>query len=236
MPQPNGLLLHDETAELLGVTPRHLLNIVRQGRLLPAGTDHRGRYLFRPEEAYSLLDMKTKRLDLATTTQTAYQAHALSRSLMGKLDKLCAYLGLEIGRLSTDEDSLHALHLRAINTAKQEGLGEPTDTFVMDWAYTLNAIDEPYLRMLSEYTLDFEPWVPYMGVAANIVKQMRPAALGHTDLRFAYACLDNARKNLRNVAYFYARTKHGVAHADDAFADDVDNEIIAHMFPTDAAL
>lgn len=236
MPQPDGTLTHDETAEQLSVTRRHLYNIVQQGRLLPAGTDARGRYVFRPEEVYALQQMKLSRLDLATTTRTAVQALALTRSLNGKLDKLCAYLGLEIGRLSTEEDSMHALHLRAINTAKDPDLSECTDGFIVDWAYILNAIDEPYLRSVCDYTLDFEPWVPYMGVAMNLRKQMPAAALTNTDLRFAYACLDNARKNLRNVAYFYARTTVGVAGANEAFDDDVDNEVIAHMFPTDVAL
>ena len=236
MPQSDGLLTHDETAAQLGVTTRHLYNIVRQGRLIPAGTDMRGRYVFRPEEVYSLQQLKTTRMDLATTTSTAVQALAMSRSLNGKLEKLCAYLGLEIGRLSTEEDSMHALHLRAINTAKDPDLAECTDGFIVDWAYILNAIDEPYLRALSHFAMDFEPWVPYMGVAANLTRQMPAVALTNTDLRFAYACLDNSRKNLRNVAYFYARTTAGVVVANEAFSDDVDNEVIANMFPTDIAL
>ena len=236
MPQPDGLLTHDETAAQLGVTVRHLSNIVRQGRLLPAGTDTRGRYVYRPDEVYSLLQLKVERMDLPTVTRTAVQALNLARSLSGKLEKLCSYFGLEIGRLSTEEDSMHALHLRAINTAKDPDLSECTDSFIVDWAYILNAIDEPYLRALSVYTMDFEPWVPYMGVATNLHKQMPASALSNSDLRFAYACLDNSRKNLRNVAYFYARTMVGAVEANDAFSDDVDEEVIAHMFPADIAL
>lgn len=235
MPRADGLLSHEETANILGVTAKHLYDVVRQGRLIPVDTGSRLSHMwYRGEEVYALLELRTRRLDLPTAMSTAIQAHALSRSTQSRLDKICTLLGLDVTRLSQHEDAMHALHTKALALAKDMP-DEAKEGFVMEWSATLNAIDESYLRLLEEYTMDVNPWEPYMLIANILFSQLGAQQLTEPDLHFSYACLSAARRNLRHVAYFYVRTRRGNATAEETFGENVDEDIIALLYPTTLA-
>lgn len=227
----DGLITQTEAAEILGVTRRHLYNIVRQGRLFPVDTGSRtSEMLFRVEEVYAMLELKTRRLDLADTTNLAVQAHALSRSTKRQLEKLCQLMGLETHKLDHHEDAMYSLYSRAVHAAA-EPLENASGATISEWAASLNAIDESYLRLLEAYTLDQNPWAPFLALANSLMLLMPESVAGDLDLKFAYTCLDYARKHLRHVAYFYVHTKLGESVAKDTFGINVDDEVIAQMFP-----
>jgi len=196
----NEELTHLQTAEVLGITARQLYNIVRQGRLFPINRSARQAEMrFRAEEVYALLSVKDRRLDLADTTNLAVQAHALSRSTMRRLDRLVRFMGLEINRLDYNEDAVYHLHTKVLRSLKED-LSELTAEEVLEWATTLNAIDESYLRIIESYTLDSSPWSKYLALANAVFDQTPVSVIKAVGSSTAYACLDFARKNLRRTA------------------------------------
>lgn len=227
----NGTLVPlNETAKMLEVSIRQLRYMVRQGRILPVPGRTKGEpMLFRLEEIHALIDLKGRRIDLAAVAGLATQAHSLGRSAIARLDKLCQFLGLENNRLQDDEDHVMSLHMKA-QDALQQDLSELEPPTILYWASTFNAIDESYLRAVERHIEDTEPWSTYLALACALMEQQPTAP--DTNLKFAYACLDSARKHLRHTSYFFARTKSGTRLADEAFADGVDEEIISQLYPT----
>ncbi len=229
--QLDSELTHLQTAQILGISTRQLYNVVRQGRLFPIDRGARQAEMrFRPDEVYALLSVKSRGLDLADTTNLAVQAHALSRATMRRLDRLVRFMGLEINRLDYNEDAVYHLHLKAKNALNSDLAGMSFSN-VMDWATTLNAIDESYLRIVEEYTLDQSPWSTYLTLANAVFDQTPVSVIKAPSTSAAYACLDVARKSLRRAAYFYVHTKHGATIADDVFTEGIDEEIIGHLYP-----
>lgn len=219
----------NEAAKMLGVSGRQLRYMVRQGRILPVPGRTKGEpMLFRLEELHALLDLKDRRVDLATIAGLATQAHCLGRSAIERLDKLCQFLGLENNRLPDDEDHVMSLHMRAQDTLPRD-LSSLEPSVVMFWASTFNAIDESYLRAIEKHIEDPEPWGTYLALACAIMEQQPTSA--DSNMKFAYACLDSARKHLRHAAYFFLRARNGTRVANAAFNDEVDEEIIGQLHP-----
>lgn len=224
------LLSFHQTAELLDVTLRHLSHMVRQGYIRPAKVArHLRKSLFRPEDVNAVLELRRRGVDLPTLANVAYQARNLSLNNAAKLEKLCAFLGLENNRLRTDEDSVFMLHMKTMDTLKSQ-LSDLRASAIMEWASTFNGIDEGYLELLEGFTHDPNPWGLYLGLANKMMAQQneRPEA----NLKFAYSCLDSARRHLRHVSYFYVMTRSGERVANTLFVkDQVDDEIIAQLHP-----
>jgi DNA-binding transcriptional MerR regulator/flavin-binding protein dodecin len=228
MQQSDDLITRQQAAEILGVTVRHLRNLVRQGTILPADTGKGGTELFRAEEVYALTQLRGRRLDLADTARMAMQAHATARATQQRLDKLCRLLGFDVNRLSYEDEAVHALHAK-VQHALTSDLAAVETGELMDWAATFHGIDESYLRVVEDYTSDDEPWDSYLALANALMKYTGSSEEVNT--RFAFACLDSARKHLRHVSYFYVRTTRGVKTANAAFEESVDDEIIGQLYP-----
>lgn len=228
MHRSDGLLTRQETAEALGITIRHLYNVVRQGRLIPVDTGDTKEELFREEEVHALVQARTRQVDLPGAIGLALQAHATARATQQRLDKLCHLLGFGVNRLNYEEEAVHCLHLKVRDT-KHGGVADLETGAIMEWASIFHGIDESYLRIVEDYTLDVSPWSSYLELANEIMKYASQATEMNT--RFAFSCLDSARKHLRHVAYFYVRTKLGQDVAQMAFDETVDDEIIGQLYP-----
>lgn len=230
MGRNDGLLTYKETAERLDVTRRHLSHMIREGYIRPMKIGRRMRdMLFQPEDVNAILNMRQRGVDLPRLAAIAQQAHSLSLTTAAKLEKVCAYLGLENNRLRTDEDSLFMLHMKAQDAMKEE-LSDLPASAVMEWASIFNGIDEGYLELIAAYTLDQQPWATYMNLANQIM--MKQSDRPETNLKFAYACLDAARRHLRHVSYFYVMVRSGERLANDLFIKgEVDDEVIAQLHP-----
>jgi hypothetical protein len=224
----DGLITRQQAAEILGVTLRHMHNLVRQGKILPADTGSPDTDVFREEEVYALAQSRTKQLDVADAANLAIQAHATARAAQQRLDKLCHLLGFGVNRLNYEDEAVHALYVKVRDTRVSELAAMQTGA-IMDWAATFHGIDESYLRIVENYTLDDAPWSSYLELA-NEIMRYSPLA-DEVNTRFAFACLDSARKHLRHVAYFYVRTKLGAETADVIFTEGVDDEIIGQLYP-----
>lgn len=230
MGRNEDLLTFAQTAEQLKVTRRHLGHMVRRGYIQPAKV---GRYRkdsrFRQEDVNAVLAMRRRGIDLPKLAHIAAQAHSLSLSNAAKLDKLCAFLGLENNRLQTDDESVFMLHMKAHDTLKLQ-LSDLHASAVMEWASTFNGFDEAYLQIIEGYTNDQSPWSLYLELANRMMAEQntKPEA----NLKFAYACLDAARRHLRHVSYFYVMNRMGERVANELFVSSaVDDEIIAQLHP-----
>jgi excisionase family DNA binding protein len=230
MGRNDGLLTFEETAQQLDVSRRHLGHMMRQGYIRPAKVGrHRSESLFRPEDVNALLELRRHGVDLPKLANVAFQARNLSLSNAAKLEKLCAFLGLENNRLRTDEDSIFLLHMKTQDTLKLQ-LSDFHAAAVMEWASTFNAFDEAYLQVVEDFTSDQHPWAAYLDLANKMMAYQNTKP--ETNLRFAYACLDSARRHLRHVSYFYVMTRSGERLANDLFVKEaVDDEIIAQLHP-----
>jgi hypothetical protein len=224
------LLSFAETADRLGVTRSHLGHMVRQGYIRPSKVGrHRNDTWFRSEDVYAVLELRRNGTDLPKLAAMAAKAYRLSLSNAAKLEKLCAFLGLENNRLRTDEDAVFMLHMKVHDTLELE-LSDLRAGAVMEWASIFNGVDEAYLQVVAEFTKDPEPWLAYLSLANKLMQEQNTKP--ETNLKFAYACLDSARRHLRHVGYFYVSVRSGERLANDLFVREaVDDEIIAQLHP-----
>lgn len=230
MGRHDDLLTHAEAAKRLDVTTRHLSHMVRQGHIQPAVVGKRlADSKYREEDVNALLTLKTQRVTMPQVASLALRAHCLSLSTAERLAKICVFLGLENNQLRLDEDSVFELHVR-VQDALSSDLTELGAGAIMEWAGVFNALDEAYLKLLEGYTQNASPWEPYLKLATALMAQS--SAAKDANERFAYTCLDGARRNLRHVSYFYVLTRSGARMANDLFIDEVDEEVIAQLYPT----
>lgn len=230
MGRNDDLLSFVETADQLGVTRSHLGHMIRQGYIRPAKIGrHRNEARFRPEDVHAVLELRRNNVDLPKLAAMASQARSLSLSNAAKLEKLCAFLGLENNRLRTDEDSVFMLHMKTQDTYELE-LSDLRAGAIMEWASTFNGIDEAYLQIVAEFTKDPAPWRAYLRLANKLMAEQNTRT--ETNLKFAYSCLDSSRRHLRHVSYFYVTVRSGERLANDLFVrGEVDDEIIAQLHP-----
>jgi excisionase family DNA binding protein len=221
-----------EAAKILEVKDRHLRWLVREGYIIPVDKGpRRGEMRFRKEDIYALLEAREGGYDLPKTASAALQALALSRSTAHRLDELYTFLGLKSGLLPVDDDSVMALHIQ-VQMRLHSSFEEVEPPELMDWAYKLNAIDENYLALVEGVTAAPHPWASYLTLIEKIILEASRGPLSsYPAHRHAMGFLIAARNNLRNVSYFYLRTKKGERAADQTFPDDLDEEILAHIVP-----
>ena len=230
MGRNDGLLSFKETMALLNVGRRHLGNLVREGYIRPVKIGKQLRSAqFRSEEVHALVEIRARGTDLPKIAAMAQQARALSLSNAATLEKLCVFLGLDNNRLRTDEDSVFMLHMKVQDALKTQ-LSDLTAGAVLEWSAAFNGIDEGYLELLESFTRDPQPWAPYLELANQMMANQNERT--ETNLKFAYACLDTARRHLRHVGYFYVLTKAGERAANNVFIKgQVDDEVIAQLYP-----
>lgn len=231
MGRNEGLIGYHDAARMLDVTSKHFSYLVRQGHIRPAKIGRRlkdARYRVSDLEAY--LNARGRGMDLAQTASTAIQARSIALSATERLEKICLYLGLENNRLRTDEESVYQLYVRVAEELRTDVSDMAADA-IMEWASILNGIDEAYLQLLEYYTKAEHPWENCLNLANAIMAQQ--GAVVDANTRFAYACLDAARRSLRHVSYFYVLTRSGERVAADVFrSGTVDEEIIAQLYPS----
>ena len=230
MGRQDKLLTHSEAAVILGVSRRTLWRMVSKGFIFPAETaDYRMEAKFREDEVYALVELRMRRLDMPSIAAMAMQAQASTRTVNDKLEQICALLGLQDQHLGTDEESIFTLYIRTRAALREDLLTWRTGA-IMEWAATLNAIDETYLALVEHYTTGDSPWEFFLQLANEVMLCRVNATDPNTD--FAFSCMDAARKNLRCIAYFYVLRKRGYNAACRTFTkDEITNAVISQLYP-----
>lgn len=224
-----------EAAEILGLSARSLKRLVKKGMLHPIHTDKLKPYSFLEHEVVALAEArKDKRMGFREVQAMSKQAYATARSTEKVLQQVIRFLGIDIPRLSLNPEDVRALHLRAEDAQVMDFY--PTATEVLGWARIFQAIDDNYLDMVKQVSRVDEPWKAYLDLATLLDTRAPEHVLSaDAELKVAVGCVSAARRNLRNVTYFYIRQQYGkrvAARAIPHITADVDEEVIALAFPS----
>lgn len=229
MGRSERLVSHNLAARILGISHDWMTHLVTTGSLIPAvdnGTPVSSKY--RKDEVLSYRERHARRRT-RNALATADLALSISRTLKDRFEALCKTLGLDGRVLSFEEEDIYRLHVKV-----QQALHPQRVTFhakdILAWSSTFHAIDEVYMRRVAQLAGTKEPWVYYMQLA---VKLTGISAVEETaNMAFAHSCVEAARRNLRNVAYFYVHSTLGANVANRTFMDgEIVDNVIAHLFP-----
>ena len=237
MARYSRLLTPKEAAEILDISVRQLNNLCHSNTLsalYPDGGGLNASRFFDEDAVMAYLEIKDKKLDISQLAAITRQAYVISRATERKLEQVMHYLGLDLPHLSHKRADVLRLYVQvedALEIADRDLKPEK----ILEWARIFYAVGEEYLWLIEEVVEDPEPWKTLLELANTLYKNA-PRREFNNDKRLAsaYGFLDAGRKNVRNVAYFYIRNKHGVQLASLAFpvatGDKIDR-IINLAFP-----
>lgn len=237
MARYSRLLTPKEAAEILDISVRQLDRVCRSKALspiYPEGGGLNASRFFDEDAVMAYLEIKDKKLDISQLAAITRQAYVISRATERKLEQVMHYLGLDLPHLSHKRADVLRLYVQvedALEIADRDLKPEK----ILEWARIFYAIGEEYLWLIEEVVEDLEPWKVLLELANTLYKNApREKFNNDKKLASAYGFLDAGRKNVRNVAYFYIRNKHGVQLASLAFpvaTGDKIERIINLAFP-----
>lgn len=209
-------------AKMLGVSEQSVRNYVDRGILRRLGEGNK--ILISLQDVASASSLLARCFDFVYVARTALKALVSSTRAERRLERVEMLLGIDATVLSVEEDEVLAFYKRCKDT-----LLDYTEDLraadVLDWAYRLAAVTEEYLHLVTFYTGEEEPWVPFMEVAQKLAESApKDKFTRHKDLEIAYAYVASSRRHLRQVAYFYIRGKYGKKVANGAFPEVTDGE------------
>jgi len=229
MGRSEHLVSHNRAARLLGISRKWMSHLVFVNAIVPAvdnGTAASSKY--KKDEILAYREGHARR-STRDATSTAELALSISRTVKDRLEALCKTLGLDGRVLSFDEEDMYRLHVKV-----QKALHVKRITFkaraILEWASIFQAMDETYLRRVAQLASTAEPWQYYLLLATKL--HAISAVEETANMAFAHACMEAARKNLRNVAYFYVHSQLGANVANRTFMDgEIVDDVISHLFP-----
>lgn len=156
--------------------------------------------------------------------QLALKAIVTSRRAERRIEEIAHYLGLDAPALSLDKDDITSLYLKLQSFCAYPVIKDQVEG--IELAKTLLGITEEYLSLVEKYVGVTDPWEIYMESAKTLAAQCSPG----TDARgFA----EHARRNIRNVAYFYLRTNKGAHEAKRVFpGESYSSKLVRTLFPS----
>jgi hypothetical protein len=216
------MLTSDEAAAMLEVSTQTLFGMVKSGILraeYPDGKCLNSQVLFHPDEVEAVMEIRGKRLDLAQVATMARQAYVASRQTERVVKRFMDLAGMNAPMLSYKDADVYALHVR-VEDALLADVSEMSAYEIMEWAKIFYAVGEEYLMLIRVVAEDEEPWRKLLELSTKLCAEAPIGRIGvEADLKSAFAHLSLARRNMRNVAYFYVRSQHGKQIAGRAFPD-----------------
>lgn len=207
----------NEAAKLLEVPPTTLMELVRQGIVVPE-YDEDGGLLFSKRDILLTRESHLGARDMPVweIASIAQQALATARVSQQRLCDLQDLLGLNHVALDRGEETLYALWEGAMRPLHPKRLASPQ--WVRYWAGVFFAFDEVYLRLIGKYTASKEPWKHFYDFSSRVLhaKPLEEVEVSPA-LRHAYLYFEGARKHLLMVSYYYCRNKHGKRVAEKVF-------------------
>lgn len=203
-----------EAAEILGVNVSQVHVLNRNGYLEAHYPEGRRNNLtskrFIQQDVLELREMREQLKDARGKKlhQIAAQALLTSRRVERRLEELVRYLGLSEHVLSAEKEDIVGFFETAWDFFREPTIC--TSEEVSEWAKKLLGITEEYLALVAQHTKEEEPWAIFMHVAQLLTDMASPGTEART-------YVDHARRNLRNVAYFYVRRVRGARIADQQF-------------------
>lgn len=189
-----------QAATILGIPERTVLRMESDGLLR-----REGKYL-NEQDVYELNTIRSS--SRRSDSLLALKALTVSLRVERQLEELKIYLGMNSVKLEVEEEAVLSLFNKAKRTTRQDLLLRPVE----EWARILIVIDEQYLTLVEAYTGEEEPWQPFTQIAHWLYEI--------ADTHDTRVRVDYVRRNLRNVAYFYARRRYGRNKANQRFSDE----------------
>lgn len=180
---------------------------------------------FRRQDVLDLLELREQEWAglRKKLPQLALEAIVTSRRVEKRLNELVYYLGLSEEQLAVGKDEVVMLFVQV-----QSFLDIPiveNHEAAIRWARVLLGITEDYLGLVSLYLEEPEPWAIYMELGRVLASKCSP----NTSARMF---IEHARKNLRNVAYFYLRGSKGARVAGHLFpGESYSGRLLQTLFP-----
>jgi hypothetical protein len=217
------LLTLAQAAKILGVTGQQVQNLCRNQQLdahYPRGK--RGGQHFLAEDVYNLQELRALPGLQAKLPHLAMKAIMSSRRVEKQFKELCMYLGLDADVLRLEKEEVVSLYHQAENFLDQLGASEED---ILRWARTILSITEEFLLLTEQHLGEDEPWRLYYEVYNKLSASCPPG----TRLRIF---VDHAKRNLRNVTYFYIRGIYGGRKASRAVPREAySRRVIQTLFP-----
>lgn len=220
-----------EAAKILGVTVSQTHTLHRNGFIeayYPEGrrpNQLAGKY-FRQEDVLLLKELREQLKDEPTAKlrQLAMRAVITSRRVERRLAELANYFGLDDVAPSLEKDQVVAFYVRVKEFTEDPRVRSQEDAIAL--AKRLLGVTEEYLELVALHTGDHEPWKVFLQTGKLLAGQFSPG----TQVR---VFIDHARRNMRNVCYFYIKGTCGTQVADKMFPQEgYSNALIQTMFPT----
>lgn len=228
---PSEELVSVRTAcRMLGVAPRTLDAMVRQGTIDAVYTGPRATRKFAVHEVAALAEIRHRKMDLPQTAALAMRAFVTAKANERRLDELFKILGLKrivLETTTTEVVSLYEKAQLALDTERMPTIGE-----LEEWAGIFYAIDESYLRLVQQCTASEEPWKLYLDLSTKYANGRKYEYFDAVpELRAAYDQLEAARRHLRVVAYMFCRETKGVSLANSLFGSrQIADRLLTVMF------
>lgn len=230
----DNLLTTEEAARMLGV-PLQLFRRLRRKKLVKSVKTTGPQCYFHPADIMAMQPLLDDRRDLAGVEEMALQAYAMASRVERQMKDWAELQGPTLPRLSTTRPAVLSLQLLVKQELKADHSSFPAE-HVIEWARTFLAVDEEQLVLAAYFTGEYEPWRPMLELADRMVSAA-PRHVFHSckDLQVAYGYLEVARKNLRQVAYFFCRKEYGPSIADRLFTEphsEISRIVYSLLYPS----
>ena len=209
-------LTTNEAADYLDTSIGVIYYYVRVGKLkrVPRtpGTTGRARYLFLEEDVQAIYN---KKIEHSVTHDEALvravRAEAISRDTERRIGHLYEMLGFEYDVQDLSEESLRTQYKTTVDLSD---INSPpiTPEEAVDLARCAYRMNEEHLRLLRIFTKDKTPWEAYLQAIDSALYAMRE--LGSCESSAITTYLLAAARNVRHVAFEFARTAYGHVQAE----------------------
>lgn len=220
MPHHQDLISTQEAADMLGLQPRAVRDLVKNGYLHPARdmTPPISHYRFHREDVALLAEVRAQPVDLAGVINMARHAALTARKLEVLVTRLLGVVGADIPVADLSREAVVSMHLQM--QAAIECLQYDTEA-VFSWARIFYSMGEEYFDALETYTDDKEPWLLATDLSRHILlRGMKDGRLAEdVETVAAYQYLTLASRTLRQAAFFYVRRRHSRDDATSLFPE-----------------
>ncbi len=221
------LITSNESAELLGVSCRRVNDLARDGYIRAKVV--RGINMFDPNDVMQLKEIRDKGVTLVEAVTKATRAEMKASRVERRQDQILNVIGADIPAVDLTPEAVVALHTKVEDALTSSTL--PSLEEILGWARTFQSLGEEYFHVVSEQYLTEEPWRPYIDLGNKLHREM-PVKQLKTDieLHLAYNLLHMAKRNMRQMMFFYVCTTSGKRLAQQLFPEshgDVHQDIMA---------
>jgi len=203
----------EEAAKLLGIAPRTLREYINRGFIQAKRDKGSGHIRVSLHDAAAFAGNLLGGWDLVNVAKAAVRALVSAHNAERRLGRLEALLGVDSTVLDTSEEGVSTFY-QGCSDLMADYTEDMSATDVLEWAYKLSNVTEEYLKLVTLYVADPEPWELFLNLAQKLYDSA-PRSRFHSrkDLEAAYGYVASARRHLRQVAFFYIRNKYGAKKA-----------------------